>query len=69
MTLTRKRGTHITRNTKVALKSYKNLLRRAVREQRVRGLETTYDEENTVTGSEAVRATHQVTTGPLQLLR
>jgi hypothetical protein len=37
MTLTRKRGTHIARNAKVELKSYKNLLRREVREHRGRG--------------------------------
>ena len=37
MTLTRKRGTHIARNAKVALKSYKNLLRRTGREQRGKG--------------------------------
>jgi hypothetical protein len=67
MTLTRKRGPCTARNSKTALKSYKNLLRRTAKEQ-WEG-ETTYDEENTVTSTETVRATHQVTTGQLQILR
>ena len=66
MTLTRKREPCIARNAKVALKSYKSPLRRTVSGQQ---RETTYDEENTVIGSESTRAAHQIITGPLHLPR